>query len=95
MIQKERVVEELETIMDPEIGLDIYTLGLIYDIIYTTEEEITIVMTYTTPLCPFGPLLQENIETALKALGFGRVIITLTFDPPWQPPDNLREMMGV
>ena len=95
MIKKERVIEELETVMDPEIGLDIYTLGLIYDMIYTSEEVITIVMTYTTPLCPFGPVLQENIEAALKGLGFEKVVITLTFDPPWEPPENLREMMGV
>ncbi len=95
MIKKERVIEELETVMDPEIGLDIYTLGLVYDMIYTSEEVITIVMTYTTPLCPFGPMLQENIEAALKGLGFEKVAITLTFDPPWEPPENLREMMGV
>ena len=95
MITKERVIEELETVMDPEIGLDIYTLGLIYDMIYTSDKNITIIMTYTTPMCPFGPQLQENIELALKNIGFKTVEITVTFDPPWQPPENLREMMGV
>jgi metal-sulfur cluster biosynthetic enzyme len=95
MLTKERIIEELETIYDPEINLDIYTLGLIRHIIIH-EDTIDITMTYTTVACPAGPLIQQEIRDALLTLdGVKRVNIEVTFDPPWKPPTNLRQMMGV
>lgn len=95
MITKERIIEELETIMDPEIGLDLYTLGLIYNIGIESEKHVKIIMTYTTPLCPFGPAIKNEVEDAMHDLGFQAVEIEVTFDPPWKPPANLRQMLGV
>lgn len=92
---RERVIEELETIMDPEIGLDLWTLGLIYDIQFQDEEYIKIVMTYTTPLCPYGPILKQEIVDSLRELGFKAVDIEISFDPSWKPPENLRAMLGI
>ncbi len=95
MITRERVIEELETIYDPEINLDIYTLGLIRDI-KIQENTIDIDMTYTTVACPAGPLIQQEIKDSLLTLdGIKRVNITVSFDPPWKPPANLRGMMGI
>lgn len=95
MITKERVIEELETIMDPEIGLDLYTLGLIYNIEIENATHVKITMTYTTPLCPFGPAIKNEVEDAMHDIGFKSSEIDITFDPPWKPPANLRTMLGL
>ncbi len=94
-ITKERVIEELETIYDPEINLDIYSLGLIRDIIIT-DDTVDIAMTYTTVACPAGPLIQQEIRDSLVSIdGIKSVNIEVSFNPPWKPPANLREMMGL
>lgn len=95
MHTKERIIEELETVQDPELGLDIWTLGLVYGVDVMSETHIKITMTYTTPLCPFGGQLKQDVSTAMYDLGFSQVEIEVTFDPPWTPPDNLREMLGI
>lgn len=95
MITKERVIEEIETIMDPEIGLDLFTLGLIYDIDIQSEEYVKIIMTYTTPLCPYGPAIKNEVVDAMHDLGFNVADIEVTFTPPWKPPEKLREMLGL
>ena len=94
-VTRERVIEELETIMDPELGLDVWTLGLIYDISFEEERYVKITMTYTTPLCPYGPALKQDITDGLHGLGFKAVEIEVTFNPPWTPSEQLRVMMGV
>lgn len=94
MVIKERIIEELETILDPEVHVDIWTMGLIYDITIR-EKEVDILMTYTTPFCPAGPILQDQIRDGIISLGFEKVNIEVTFDPPWQMPEGLRAMMGV
>ncbi|HAZ29120.1 MAG TPA: aromatic ring hydroxylase [Candidatus Magasanikbacteria bacterium] len=95
MIAKERIIEELETVMDPEIGIDVWTLGMIYGIDFSDEQKITITMTYTTPFCPYGSVLNEEVRQAVERLGFMSANVVITFDPPWKPPANLREMMGI
>ncbi|MEK7083960.1 MAG: iron-sulfur cluster assembly protein [Patescibacteria group bacterium] len=93
-ISKAAIIERLETVMDPEVAMDIWTMGLIYDICITGDE-VYILMTYTTPLCPAGPILQQQIRNELMALGCTNVTIEITFDPPWKLPEALRAMMGV
>lgn len=92
---KERIIEELETIMDPEIGLDLWTLGLIYNVTVVDPTHIQIVMTYTTPLCPYGGQMKQEVTDAMCSLGFIRVELEVTFDPPWEPPQELRDMLGI
>ena len=94
MLTKEKIIEELETIHDPEVNLDIYTMGLIYDIT-STDDGVHILMTYTTPACPAGPIIQNEIRDSLVSIGAKNVTIEITFNPPWKAPQNLRTMMGV
>jgi metal-sulfur cluster biosynthetic enzyme len=95
MITKEEVIAVCQTIQDPEVHLDIYTLGLIYNIEITAENDINILMTYTTPLCPFGSKMQEELRTALSVLNSKAINIELTFSPPWKVSDELREALGI
>jgi len=95
MLKKKNIIELLETVIDPELGIDIYTLGLIYDIEIKSEDRVHIVMTYTTPMCPAGPIIQEDIRNSLETLGVEHVETEVVFDPPWKPPENLRIMLGV
>lgn len=95
MITKDDVIAVCQTILDPEVHLDIYTLGLIYNIDITPEYEINILMTYTTPLCPFGGKMQDELRTALSVLNPKSINIELTFNPPWKVSDELREALGI
>jgi len=95
MITKEQIIEQLETIMDPELGVDIWTLGLVYDIQIISDEHVKIVMTYTTPACPLGPQIQADLENTLRSVGVKYVEVEITFEPPWKPPEDLRLIVGV
>jgi metal-sulfur cluster biosynthetic enzyme len=94
-ITKKRVYEELETIMDPELGLDLVTLGLIYNVEIVSNTHVVIEMTFTTPMCPFGPAIKQAVSQAMYDIGLKAVEVRIVFDPPWKPPKNLREMLGV
>jgi metal-sulfur cluster biosynthetic enzyme len=94
MLNKEDVESVLKTIDDPEIGVDIFTLGLIYDS-KIEEDKVTITLTFTSPTCPFGPQMVEEVKKKLRELGAKEVIVEITFSPPWKPSDELREMLGV
>jgi metal-sulfur cluster biosynthetic enzyme len=94
-LTKGEVIEVLKTIKDPEIFIDIWTMGLIYDL-KVEKDTIKITMTYTTPFCPWGPQLnQEIIETLKSKLSAKKVDIDLTFDPPYQMPADLRASLGI
>ncbi len=94
MVTEKEVIEALKLVDDPELNIDVYTLGLIYDIDVTNDGTIKILMTYTTPLCPFGPQLQEDIRVRLSSLS-DKVDIEVTFEPMWKPSDELRSLLGV
>jgi metal-sulfur cluster biosynthetic enzyme len=74
--------------------VDIWTLGLIYDV-KVEDGEVKIKMTYTTPTCPWGPQMVEDLKKKISERGAARVDIEVTFDPPWQPKENLRKLLGV
>ncbi|HBB37731.1 MAG: hypothetical protein UV82_C0013G0051 [Candidatus Magasanikbacteria bacterium GW2011_GWD2_43_18] len=95
MITKEDVEAHLKMVIDPEVGLDIHTMGLIREIDIPDDEHIHIVMTYTTPMCPAGPALQDGIREAMLNLGVEHVTIEVSFDPPWEMPEALKVMMGL
>lgn len=85
MIDQKKIRSILATCLDPEVGLDIVSLGLIYDI-QTTESEVKITMTLTTPGCPLVPYFEQEIVGKIKeGTGATDVKIDLTFDPPWDP----------
>lgn len=90
---KEDVIKALKTVEDPEIHLDIYSLGLIYDIAIG-EDGIEILMTLTTPFCPYGEEIIASVEKALKVFGV-EVRVDVTFEPEWVPPEEIRIALGI
>lgn len=99
MITKEHVIEKLKEVKDPEIGIDVWTLGLIYDITID-DEGVEIRMTLTTPFCPFADELIKQVEAKAGEL-FDPSDVTksarveLTFEPAWQPSEELRLKLGI
>ena len=81
--------------MDPEINLDVYTLGLIYDI--TIERGLVkIKMTFTSIGCPYGPqLLEEVIQKVKNVEGVEHADVDVVFDPPWQPSEEVKMILGI
>ena len=80
----EKIVKELKSIFDPEIPVDIYELGLIYDVFVTDDNEVKILMTLTTPNCPVAETLPQEVEEKIKSLDDVKTAeVEITFDPPW------------
>ena len=80
----EKIVRVLKTIFDPEIPVDIYELGLIYDVFVNEDCEVKILMTLTTPNCPVAETLPLEVEEKIKSLDAVRnAEVEITFDPPW------------
>ncbi len=78
------VVEALETVYDPEIPVDIYELGLIYDVFVNEDNNVKILMTLTTPNCPVAETLPVEVEDKVKSLKMvNDAEVEITFDPPW------------
>lgn len=78
------IVDALKTVYDPEIPVDIYELGLIYEIKINEEHEATIVMTLTSPSCPVAESLPLEVEEKVAGVqGVSKAKIDLTWDPPW------------
>ena len=91
------MIDALKTVVDPELQIDIWTLGLIYNMERKPEQkEINILMTFTSIMCPVGPMIVQSVDMALKKLpNIDRVNVEVTFTPPWEPTEELREMLGV
>ena len=80
----ESIVEILKTIYDPEIPVDIYELGLIYDVMVNTDYEVKILMTLTSPNCPVAESLPREVEEKVKSIANVKdAEVEITFDPPW------------
>ena len=80
----EKIVRVLKTIFDPEIPVDIYELGLIYDVFVNEDHEVKILMTLTTPNCPVAETLPLEVEEKVKSLDeVKNAEVEITFDPPW------------
>lgn len=80
----EKIVRVLKTIYDPEIPVDIYELGLIYDVFINEDYDAKILMTLTSPNCPVAESLPIEIEEKVKSLDeLKDVEVEITFDPPW------------
>jgi FeS assembly SUF system protein len=80
----ENIVKVLKTIYDPEIPVDIYELGLIYDVMVNEDNEVRILMTLTSPNCPVAETLPVEVEEKVKSIdAIKDVEVEITFDPPW------------
>lgn len=99
-ITKDQIIDALKQCYDPELLIDVWTLGLIYDIKIISAENnqsnLEITITFTFPGCPYGPMLVEDITNKLKALpNVKDVKLNVVFEPSWKPSDELRAMLGV
>ncbi len=80
----EKVINVIKTIYDPEIPVDIYELGLIYDVLVNEDNDVKILMTLTTPNCPVAETLPLEVEEKVKSLKMVKdAEVEITFDPPW------------
>lgn len=90
MILRDRIEAALRTVYDPEIPVNVFDLGLIYDVHIGDEGDVKITMTLTAPACPAAPEILFDAEEKVRALeGVKDVHMNLTFDPPWT-----KEMMS-
>jgi FeS assembly SUF system protein len=82
----EKIVEQLKTVFDPEIPVDIYELGLVYKVQLDAEGAATIRMTLTSPMCPAAEELPPEVESKARSVeGVTAVTLDLVWDPPWTP----------
>ena len=83
---RERIIERLRTVYDPEIPVDIYELGLIYEVRVDEGGKVGIRMTLTSPMCPAAEQLPPEVETKAREVpGVTGVELELVWDPPWTP----------
>jgi len=93
------VVDVLKSIYDPEIPVDIYELGLIYDVAISEDGDATVTMTLTTPHCPVAESMPGEVELrVLSVPGIRDAVVNLVWDPPWDPSkmtDEARLELGM
>lgn len=93
------VVEVLRTVFDPELPVNIYDLGLIYDIQIDDEKNTHLLMTLTSPACPVAGTLPGEVQSAARSVpGIGNVTVELTWDPPFtieMMSEDVRLMLGL
>lgn len=98
MVTEEVVIEALKEVYDPELHYNIYDLGLVYDI-SIDDGKVHVLMTLTTPACPIGPMIIEQLQENLMLVpGVKDVDIEFTFDPMWSPElmsDEARADLGL
>ena len=93
-LTKEKAIETFKKVEDPELQIDIWTLGLIYGFEINKENKIDIKMTFTTPACPYAPQLVGALETQLRKAGFTPEL-EFVFVPPWEPSDEVKDLLGL
>lgn len=98
----EDVKHALVEVKDPELNLGIMELGLVYDVVVEGDhgEDVTVIMTLTSPMCPVGPLFKKSVEDRILALdGVKSAKAEITFTPPWDPAtmasDDVKAMLGI
>ena len=83
-VKKEDIISQLKEVFDPEIPVNIYDLGLIYEIKINNEKKVEIEMTLTSPNCPVAESLPQEVSQKIKKLSnMTSLAVYLTFDPPW------------
>ncbi|HEV8289740.1 MAG TPA: metal-sulfur cluster assembly factor [Candidatus Norongarragalinales archaeon] len=96
MVLPEKVMETLKTVEDPELKIDIITLGLVYEIRTYDDNTVFVKMTFTSPGCPYGPQLIQKVKQSIYDLGGVKdVRVEVVLDPPWQPSEEVKMMLGM
>jgi metal-sulfur cluster biosynthetic enzyme len=96
---EEKIIENLSRVQDPEMSFDVVTLQLIREIHINAENDVVVIMTLTSPACPFGDFIKMEVEFAVRAVkGVNRVKVDVTFEPPWSlehASDEVRLALGI
>jgi metal-sulfur cluster biosynthetic enzyme len=83
---RDQVTEALKTVNDPELGIDIYNLGLVYEVEVNESNDVKVDFTLTTMGCPIAPMIEDEIKQATAGIeGIGEVTADLVMYPPWSP----------
>jgi len=98
-VGEREIWEAIRVVEDPELGISIVELGLVYDV-RNVDGKVDISMTLTSPFCPIGPLLISQIETIVGELpGVKEVKVDLVWNPPWDPKtmasDEAKDLLGI
>lgn len=93
-MEKQEVIDAIKKVIDPEIQLDIWTIGLIYEIAIK-EGVVDITMTLTSIYCPYGPSLIYEVKQKVIEAGAKDCIVKVTFEPAWEPSPDLKAMLGL
>ncbi len=101
-ISEEQILNSLREIIDPELDIDIVTLGLIRNVEtgvwaedFNMYESLKVTMTLTSPMCPFADSIIEQVETRLQAINNGEGEVELSFDPPWEPSEEIKMLLNI
>ncbi len=96
---KDDVLEGLKNVYDPEIGINIVDLGLVYDADIAEDGDVLVTMTLTSLGCPLGPVIVQEVNNALKDLpGIGETDVKLVWSPPWSPElmsEEAKDELGI
>lgn len=97
-IDDEQVIEALRLVFDPELGVNIVDLGLVYGLDIDEGGNVDVIMTLTSMGCPLGPVIERDVKGVVSTLpGVKNVKMSLTFSPPWDPSrmtDDARMELG-
>jgi len=93
---RELIIEALKKVEDPELFIDIWFLGLIYGIDIADDGLVNIEMTFTSPMCPAGPQLVEDVKNKVSEVeGVTSVDVSVVFTPAWEPSDEVKGLLGM
>jgi len=95
--EKDKIIEVLKQVVDPEIGINVWDLGLIYGVEVDEANRVNIKMTLTVPGCPLAAYLVQAVKLKLQEAGFRDVNVELVWEPRWTPErmsDKAKEMLG-
>ncbi|HEU5317475.1 MAG TPA: metal-sulfur cluster assembly factor [Chloroflexota bacterium] len=99
-LTEDNVRKTIKQVDDPEIGINIVDLGLVYEVNLVNDKEVQVVMTLTTPFCPVGPSIKQQIGNVIKkdVEGVEKVDVQFTFNPPWDKDmmsDEAKDELGL
>jgi metal-sulfur cluster biosynthetic enzyme len=102
MTTQEEVYEALKDVQDPELHMGILDLGLVYGVEIAGEQkdDVKVIMTLTSPMCPVGPMFKEAVHSKVRSIeGVAKATVEITFTPPWDPRtmanDDVKTQLGI
>jgi metal-sulfur cluster biosynthetic enzyme len=98
-LQSDLVMELLKDVEDPEMGINIVDLGLVYDVNISESNDVEVIMTLTSMGCPLGPVIMNDVKQAVgRVIGAGDVTVRIVWSPPWSPDrmsEDARDELGI